>query len=87
MSRHSAPQTDPAMSDADSLREDEQQPADFQARLLEILDRFEDPTEILRELKALDLPREDRGWVNPFDPAMTEVAALLTKKWGVRKSR
>ncbi len=54
---------------------------------MEVLDRFEDPTEILRELRALDLPREYRDWVNSFDPAMTEVAALLTKKWGVRKSR
>lgn len=74
------------MSDADSPPED-QQLADFQAALLEILDRFEDPAEILRELQALDLPPEYRDWVNSFDPAMTEVAALLTKKWGVRKSR
>ena len=75
------------MSDADSLREAEQQLADFQAALLEILDRFEDSAEILRELRALDLLPEYRDWVNSFDPAMTEVAALLTKKWGVRKSR
>lgn len=75
------------MSDADSLREDEQQLADFQAALLEILDRFEAPTEILRELRTRDLPPEYREWVDSFDPAMTEVAALLTKKWGVRKSR
>lgn len=74
------------MSNADSLPEDEQL-ADFQAALLEILARFEDPVEILRELRNLDLPPEYREWVNSFDPAMTEVAARLTKKWGVRKYR
>ena len=72
------------MSDADSLPED-QPLADVQAALLEILDRFEDPAEILRELRDLDLPPEYRDWVCSFDLAMTEVAALLIKKWGVRK--
>ncbi|MBC8288904.1 MAG: hypothetical protein H8E37_01170 [Planctomycetes bacterium] len=74
------------MSDADSIRDDEEQLAAFQAALLDILDRFEDPAEILCELKALDVAPEYRDWVKTFDPAMAEVAAILTKKWGVRRS-
>lgn len=61
--------------------------AAFQAALLDILSRFEDPEEIRRELAALDVSDEYRDWMSSFDPAMTEVAALLTKKWGVRIPR
>ncbi|HAY78876.1 MAG TPA: hypothetical protein DCY79_03630 [Planctomycetaceae bacterium] len=60
--------------------------AAFQAELLELLDRSDDPDQILRQLQA------DSRWLPlgeflaDIEPRMLEVAVELVKTWGRRSS-
>lgn len=63
----------------------EQDLADFQAHLLEILSTQASPEVILAQLEAQPLDEGLASYLNTFDPNMVDVAATLTKKWGQRR--
>ena len=58
--------------------------AAFQAQMLTTLFDKVGADEIMSALRAADACREFLPYLDTFDPAMVEVAALLTKKWARR---
>ncbi|MGB8700071.1 MAG: hypothetical protein WCD18_11700 [Thermosynechococcaceae cyanobacterium] len=58
--------------------------ADFQASLLEILSSESDPVKILTECQGLSTPDAMTKYIATFDPRMVQVAADLVKQWGKR---
>jgi hypothetical protein len=65
------------MSDDSSL-------AHFQTKLLDLLDRVEDPQAIVRELQSDPRIAEYAAYIATFEPRMVEVAVELIAKWGRR---
>ncbi|WP_299406648.1 hypothetical protein [Acaryochloris sp. IP29b_bin.148] len=63
----------------------EQDLAEFQACLLEMLSTSAETEDILAQLSAQTLNQGLASYVNTFDPNMVEIAAILVKKWGQRR--
>jgi len=62
----------------------EQDIADFQACLLEMLSTPTEAEDILAQLSAQTFDQGLSSYVNTFDPNMVEMATLLVQKWGQR---
>lgn len=60
----------------------EQDLADFQAGLLEILSTQVSAEEILTQLSSQPLDEGLASYISTFDPHMVDVAATLIQKWG-----
>lgn len=67
------------------MREDEEL-ARYQALLLELLDAELPPNEVIRRLLEDDATIPFRDYVRSFEPRCIEIATILVKKWGVRRS-
>lgn len=60
----------------------EQDLADFQADLLEILSTQDNSEIILPQLSSQPLDEGLTSYISTFDPNMVDLAATLIKKWG-----
>jgi len=58
--------------------------AEFQAKLLELLDQDLSTDEIAESLRNDPALSDYHNYIASFEPRMIEVAAELTKKWGQR---
>ncbi len=63
-----------------------QELANLQAILLDLLYRFETSEEIMSELRALKLSPNYEAWIDQFQPSMLETGAELVKKWGAKSA-
>lgn len=68
------------------MHDQDQELADFQACLLDVLHKHHHAEEIMAALNASVATLAFRDYISTFEPEMLEVAALLVKKWGVKSS-
>jgi hypothetical protein len=61
-----------------------EQLAEFQAVLLEKLDRYVDASDILRALHDEECTWPFKEWIKQIEPHMLEIGAELVKKWGAK---
>jgi len=64
---------------------DDQELAEVQAALLEVLAAELPPEQIVAKLRSDPKLSPYADWVATFEPRMIETAALLVKKWGRRE--
>lgn len=65
----------------------DEQLAEVQAALLDILHADLPPEQIVERLRSEPKLSAYADWVASFEPRMIETAALLVKKWGRRSSQ